>query len=304
MVLIFADIMEIQARKIVMMGSRSSRIALLCSLLVLNAAADYIVDLGSASDFLFLDIGTDPSHGALLGKGAFTGDIGWSGSKGTTITMRGSLDGNLYRAPGSSLKDSRGLLLGTDNSDYDMSSFIADVDAAVARFGMLAQDIDLGNVDQSGALTLNRTDKYTVVDMSTFRMSSGTLTLNGQADDIFYIRVRDIFELSNVDIVINGTDSSRVFFIYDGTSDLSYDGGSILGNIIAPNAAVTLSKIDGFSGSVISGDGFTVSGSTKKMIFNTEAVPESTALALIAMAGGSAIFLHRIFKWRNINSDA
>lgn len=285
-------------------GNSTRCMIVLCLLLALNAPADFIVDLGSASDFLFLDIGTDPSNGALIGKGAFTGDIGWAGGKGTKITMRGTLDGDLYRTPDSSLKDQRNLLLGTDYSDYNMSSFVADVDAAVARFGMLTQDIDLGSIDQTGALTIGRTDEYTVVDMSTFRMSSGTLTLNGQANDIFYIRVSDIFELSNVDVVVNGTDSSRVFFIYDGTSDLTYDGGNVLGNIIAPNAAVTLSKIDGFSGSVISGDGFSVAGATKKMVFNTEAVPESTALVLITIVGSGAIFIHRFFKCRKISSNS
>ncbi len=162
----------------------------LCLLLALNAPADFIVDLGSASDFLFLDIGIDPSVKSLIEKGMFTGDIGWSGGTGTKIKLRDStLDGDIYRAAGSSLDSKRSsILLGADYSDTDMSNFIADVDAAVARFGALTQDIDLGSIDQSVGLTIDRTDEYTVVDMSVFKMSSGTLTLNGEADDIFYIR--------------------------------------------------------------------------------------------------------------------
>lgn len=283
-------------------GNHAKRLVLLCCLLALNTSADFVVDMGSASDFLFLDIGADSSGLAEIGKGNLTGSVGWSGGRRTQITLSGSLTGDLYHAAGSSLKTKGGTLLGAEYPDYDMSSFIADVDAAVARFGMLTQDIDLGSVDKSGSLMLNRTDEYTVVDMSTFRMSSGTLTLNGEADDIFYIRVSDVFELSKVDVVINGTDSSRVFFIYDGNSDLIYDGGTVLGNIIAPNAAVQLSKINGFHGSVISGGGFSVSGKSKRMVITTEPIPESTVLGLVAVVGGMAIFVHRIFKIRKISS--
>jgi len=284
-------------------GSSTRCIIVLCLLLALNALADFIVDFGSATDFAFLDIGTDPNNPGFLGKGSFTGDIGWVGGAGTKFDLKSTLTGDLYRAAGSSLKLKGGKLLGMDYSDYDMSGFIADVDAAVARFGLFAQDIDLGSIDQSGGLTIDRTDEYTVVDMSVFKLSSGTLTLNGQADDIFYIRVSDIFELSNVDVVVNGTDASRVFFIYDGTSDLIYDQGEVLGSIIAPNAAVLLSKIDGFSGSVISGNGFSVTGANNKTAFtHTEAVPESTVLALVTLIGGGAIFVHRIFKCRKISS--
>lgn len=286
-------------------GNSIRCVIVLCLLIALNALADFIIDFGSASDFAFLDIGTDPSNPGFLGKGSFTGDIGWAGGFGTKFDLKSTLTGDLYRAEGSSLKLKGGKLLGADYSDYDMSSFIADVDAAVARFGLFAQDIDLGSIDQSGGLTIDRTDEYTVVDMSVFKLSSGTLTLNGQADDIFYIRVSDIFELSNVDVVVNGTDASRVFFIYDGTSDLIYDQGEVLGNIIAPNAAVLLSKIDGFSGSVISGNGFSVTGANNKTAFShIEAVPESTVLGLVTLIGGCSIFIHRIFRCRNISSSS
>ncbi len=285
-------------------GNSARCIIVLGLLLALNALADFIVDFGSASNFAFLDIGTDPNNPGFLGKGSFTGDIGWAGGTGTKFDLKSTLTGDLYRAEGSSLKLKGGKLLGADYSDYDMSSFIADVDAAVARFGLFAQDIDLGSIDQSGGLTIDRTDAYTVVDMSVFKLSSGTLTLNGQADDIFYIRVSDIFELNNVDVVVNGTDSSRVFFIYDGTSDLIYEQGEVLGNIIAPNATVLLSKIDGFSGSVISGNGFSVTGANNKTAFShTEAVPESTVLGLVTLIGGGAIFVHRIFRCRTISSN-
>ena len=299
--------METGAKNCGIAGNSTRCMIALCLLLALNAPADFIVDLGSASDFLFLDIGIDPSVKSLIEKGMFTGDIGWSGGTGTKIKLRDStLDGDIYRAAGSSLDSKRSsILLGADYSDTDMSNFIADVDAAVARFGALTQDIDLGSIDQSVGLTIDRTDEYTVVDMSVFKMSSGTLTLNGEADDIFYIRVSDIFELSNVDVVVNGTDSSRVFFIYDGIRNLTYNQGDMLGNIIAPNAAVLLSKTDGFSGSVISGNGFSVTGASKNTAFHhIEAVPETTVLGLVALVGGGALFIHRIFRCRNISSSS
>jgi len=286
-------------------GNFARCLAVLSSLLVLNALADLVVDLGLAKDFAFLDISSDPSVDALLKKGVFTGDIGWSGSNGRSIDIKGTLDGDIYRTAGSflSIKDTK--FLGTDYPATDMSGFISDVDAVVAQFGSFSQDIDLGNVDQSVDLTIDRTDEYTVVDMSIFRLSSGTLTINGQADDIFYIRISDIFELSSVDIVVNGTDASRVFFIYDGTDDLKYDEGDVLGNIIAPNASVLLTKIDSFSGSVVSGDGFSIDGRNQNTVFNhAVAIPESTVLGLIGLFGVGAIFVCRIFRLKRLNSSA
>ena len=263
-----------------------------------------MVDLGSASDFLVLDIGTDPSNPGTIRYGDFTGDVGWSGGKSSRLNLRATLDGDIYRAPRSSLRvNNEGMLTGTDYADHDMSSFIADVDAAVAQFGALTQDIDLGSIDQSVGLTIGRTDKYTVVDMSVLKMSSGVLTLNGQADDVFYIRVTDTFELSNVDIVVNGTDSSRVFFIYEGTSELTFNDGTALGNIIAPYAQVTLTKLTGFNGSVISGDGFTIGGSNKiEPVITPDPIPEATVLGLIAVIGTGSIFIHRIFRCKNTGS--
>lgn len=286
-------------------GNTTRCVMVVFLLFALNALADFIVDLESAGNFAFLDIGTDAGITGYLGKGAFTGDIGWLGASGTQLDLKSTLTGDLYRSADSSLRLKGGTLLGTDHSGYDMSGFVADVDAAVARFGLLSQDIDLGSVDRSGGLTIDRTDAYTVVDMDVFKLSSGTLTLNGQVDDIFYIRVSDIFELSNVDIVVNGTDSSRVFFIYGGSSDLVYDKGDVAGNIIAPNAAVLLSKIDGFNGSVISGNGFSVVGARKDTPFNyTEAIPESTILSLVTVIGGGAIFVHRIFRFRKASANS
>ncbi|MCK5676330.1 MAG: DUF3494 domain-containing protein, partial [Verrucomicrobia bacterium] len=138
-----------------------------------------------------------------------------------------------------------------------------------------------------------------VVDMDSFKLSSGTLTLNGQADDIFYIRISNAFDLSNVDIVVNGTDASRVFFIYDGDSDFTYDGGDFLGTIVAPNAAVTLSKLTSFGGSVISGNGFSIGGKTSNKVL----VPEPTVLSLIGLFGGGMISVRRIFKNKTPNLD-
>lgn len=278
----------------------------LCLLLALNAPADLIVDFGSAKDFTFLDIGINPANNLLIQKGAFSGNVGWAGGSGTRIDLNATLDGDIYHTEGSAIRSRRGgTLLGADIEVSSMQSFIDDVDFAVAQFGSFTQDIYLGSIDQTGGLTIDRTDEYTVVDLDSFRMSSGTLTLNGQADDIFYIRVSNIFELSNVDVVVNGTDASRVFFIYDGTSDLTYEGGDFQGNIVAPDAAVLLTKIEGFSGSVISGNGFTISGKSRNIVFTPPpAVPEPAVLGLIGLFGGSGIFVRRIFKLRTISSSA
>lgn len=297
---------EIGANNSGVSGDRSKRIIMLCLLVVLNTSADMIVDLGSARDFMFLDINTESSNDALISDGIFEGDIGWSGGLGTMLKLRkAKLSGDIYRTEDSLLRFKRGgKLLGTDYSDATMSGFITDVDEAVARFGSLTQDIDLGDIKQRGGLTIDRTDKYTVVDMNTFKLSSGTLTLNGQANDIFYIRVRDVFELNNVDVVVNGTDSSRVFFIFDGTEQLEFKRGDFYGNIIAPNASVLLANVEGFDGSVISGDGFKVSGAKKKQVFkHSEAIPESTVLGLVSTVGCAAIFIHRFFKFRRVNSS-
>jgi len=288
-------------------GNFARCIIVLCSLLAFNAPADLIVDLGSAKDFMFLDIGSDPSRNALLAKGRFGGDIGWSGGTGTKIKLRkGVLSGDIYRAADSTLKIKKGgEHLGTDHPAADMSRFIADVDAAVARFGTLNQDMDLGSIHQSGGLTIDRTDEYTVVDVDSFSLFNGTLTLNGQVDDVFYIRISNAFDLFNVDVNVVGTDPSRVFFIYGGTNDLTYGKGSFLGNIIAPNAAVLLSDIEGFSGSVISGDGFSVTGKYKDTAFDhTVAIPEPAVLSMVGLFAGGVLFLRRIFWNKVVKSNA
>ncbi len=289
------------------MGNFARCIIVLCSLLALNASADLIVDLGSAKDFMFLDIGSDPSRNALLAKGRFGGDIGWSGGTGTKIELRkGLLIGDIYRAADSTLKIKKGgEHLGADYPAADMSKFIADVDAAVARFGTLNQDMDLGSIQQSGGLTIDRTDESTVVDIDSLKLSSGTLTLNGQVDDVFYIRISNAFDLFNVDVNVVGTDPSRVFFIYGGTNDLTYGGGYFLGNIIAPNAAVLLSDIEGFSGSVISGDGLSVTGKRKNTAFDhTVAIPEPAVLSMVGLFAGGVLFLRRIFWNKVLKSNA
>jgi len=275
-------------------------------LLALNAPADLIVDFGSAKDFTFLDVGLNPGNNLLIQKGTFSGNVGWAGGAGTRIDLNATLDGDLYHTAGPTVRYRRGgTLLGADLEVSSMQGFIDDVDFAVAQFGSFTRDIYLGSIDQTGGLTIDRTDEYTVVDLDSFSMSSGTLTLNGQADDVFYIRVSDVFELSNVDVVVNGTDASRVFFIYDGTSDLTFEGGGFQGNIIAPDAAVLLTKIEGFSGSVISGNGFTVSGKTKNIVIAPPPpVPEPAVLSLIGLFGGGGIFVRRIFKCRTFSASA
>ena len=56
------------------------------SLFSLNARADLIVDLGSAADFMFLDISENPAMDAVFDSGVFTGKIGWSGGSGTQVS--------------------------------------------------------------------------------------------------------------------------------------------------------------------------------------------------------------------------
>lgn len=280
-----------------MTGNFARCVIVLCSLVAWNTSADLIVDLGSAKNFTFLDIGIHPSNNMLIKKGTFRGNVGWAGGAGTKIELKGTLNGDIYRTAGSSIKFKGGRLQGTDNEVSSMQNFIDDVDFAVAQFASLSQDIYLGDIDQSGGLTIDRTDESTVVDIDSLKLSSGTLTLNGQADDIFYIRVSNIFDLSNVDIVVNGTDASRVFFIYDGDSDLTYDRGDFLGTIVAPNAAVTLSRLDSFAGSVISGNGFSISGKTRNTVF----VPEPAVLSLIGLFGVGMVSVRRIFKDKSPN---
>ncbi len=289
--------METRSTSCEIVGNVVRCIIVWCSLLALNTSADLIVDLGLAKDFTFLDIGFNPSKNMLIKKGTFAGNIGWAGGAGTKIELKGTLNGDIYRAAGSFLNLKGGTLLGTDNEVSSMQDVIDDVNFAMDQFASLTQDIYLGDIDQSGGLTIDRTDEYTVVDMDSLRLSSGTLTLNGEADDIFYIRVSNIFDLSSVDIVVNGTDASRVFFIYDGDSDLTYDGGDFFGTIVAPNAAVTLSKIDGFGGSVISGDGFSISGKNRNTVF----VPEPAVLSLIGLFSVGMISFRRIFKGKTPN---
>lgn len=267
--------------------------------LALSASADLIVDLGSAKDITFLDVGIDSSNNLLIQKGTFTGNVGWASGTGTRIDVYGTLDGDIYHKTGSTVKYSRGgRLLGAEIEMDSMQNFIDDVDAAVAQFASFNRDIYLGNIQQTGNLTIDRTDEFTVVDLDALQLSSGTLTLNGQADDIFYIRVSDLFDLSNVDVVINGTDASRVFFIYTGSSDFTFDGGDFQGNIIAPEAAVVLSKVESFGGSVISGNGFSISGKSKNVVFTPPpaAVPEASVISLITLAGGGSILIRRSFK--------
>jgi hypothetical protein len=277
-----------------------------CCLFSLNSEADLIVDLGSAADFTFLDISENPAMDAVLDSSVFTGKIGWSGGLGSQITLnKATVTGDIYLADGSTIKLSKKTTFGgVEHPSVDMSGFIADVNLAVAQFGTLTQDINLGSIDQQGGLTIDRTDAYTVVDMDTFKLSSGTLTLNGQENDIFYIRVSDAFQLNNVDVVVNGTDSSRVFFIYDGIGDLAFSGGDFLGNIIAPNASVVMTRIDSFSGTLISGDGFSVKGANKKTPFDyTAPIPEATALSLVTLFGCGAILTHRFFRFRRVNQS-
>ena len=272
------------------------------SLYSLNAQADPIVDLGSAADFIFLDISENPAMDAVLYSGVFTGKIGWSGGSGSQLTLKrkAAVSGDIYLAEGSTLQKTK--FQGVENPSSDMSGFINDVNRAVVQFGTLTQDINLETIDQRGSLTIDRTDAYTVVDMDTFKLSSGTLTLNGQENDIFYIRVSDAFQLNNVDVVVNGTDFSRVFFIYDGTRDFKFRGGDFVGNIIAPNASVVMTHIDSFSGTPISGDGFRVKGANKRTTFDhTAPIPEATALSLVTLLGCGAIFIHRFFRFRKIS---
>ena len=295
--------------------NRARRMVLVCLLVVLNTSADMIVDLGAARDFMFLDIGTDPLGSGQLSGGVYEGNMGWSGGMGTQLEFKNvTFNADIYRTEDSLLRlKGKSELLGTDYSGADMTGFISAVDAAVARFGTFARDMDLGVVNQTGGLTINRTDAYTVVDVSEMKLTSGTLTINGETIDLrpnedspeekfFDIRIKDVFELSNVDVVVNGTDASRVFFIFEGSGDLEFKGGELYGNIIAPNASVSLTHLDAFDGSMISGGGFTVTGANKESVIrHTEAIPESTVLGLVATVGGAAIFIHRFFKFRRVN---
>lgn len=157
------------------------------------------------------------------------GDVAVGPDASLTFSGGGILHADLHHDPGTSLTISGGsLVLGTIDGNVDTQAI--DDDAHQARDAIEAllatqSVLSLGNGD-----SLTGSGGVNVIDVSGDLSLSGggTVTLNGSASDLFYIRVSGAITLTGgSEIVLNGIDASQVLWDLIGTGEkVEFNGDS------------------------------------------------------------------------------
>jgi hypothetical protein len=163
------------------------------------------------------DFNEGPGNDGVLSPyskfGYYEGNIGWSATNGKKLSIKDAdLVGDIYRACDSDYENN-GTLTGTDYDSVDLDAYISDGLSIIAQFEALSSSQSYQKIDSKDyTFTATEGSDVTVIDIEELKVC-GTLTLEGDDNDVFYIRVTDLFSLSDVSMALIGTDASRVFFL-------------------------------------------------------------------------------------------
>jgi len=234
----------------------------------------YVVDASSFNSYAVL---ADLSHGGSFNvNGAFvngnTGVIG-SSANGANNDV---LNGNLSYSQGSFGLNSTVSVTGSKTQSFTLANSVqaaADFSHTIAGF---TPTLTLGG-DLNGNTTISRTAGLNVVDITGVNVN-GTITVNGGANDIFYVNVGSNFNVQGITLA-GGVKASNVFWnLANGqSSNLS---GNLSGNFLSFNGSGQAAQLN-INNATVNGE--LVAGSFNMNDINVTALPP------VAGAGGGSV---------------
>lgn len=179
---------------------------------------------------------------------------------------------------------------------------LIDFDAAKIQYGSLSDKLAGMGANSSYSLSYGNL-VFTGTDggLNTFTIkaadfqSASSMSINAPTGSTVVINVAgDLINFQNLGLSVKGTDKSNVLFNFYEATSLNMAGLTVLGSVLAPDAAVKFSN-GTIQGTLIS-DSLTGGGTFEYSAFQGNlpmAVPEPSAFALIGAAGALALLRRR-----------
>jgi hypothetical protein len=219
----------------------------------LNDRIQPVAGLGAAGDYAILGL-----HGGdVVVRGSnIVGDIG-VGPQDEGAFRNTVHTGTLFLDESATLNRPRRGFVGYAPTGgiviKDLNPAQLDADAASAAYDALPATQTFGNVSTS--LTINSTGGTNVIDIYSLSYVSKTLTLNGDANDVFIINVTGDFNLSASSVQLTGglTADHVVFNFPTRGPEIDLVGASTVmnGTILAPQRSVEYWNGGMFNGAII-----------------------------------------------------
>ena len=263
--------------------------AVAACVLMSGAAFALPVDLGNAGNYTLLATGTNVHHGIpmygdlILGSEAYIyGDVGARNllNMADGAVVYGDADfGSLIQNTGSSIEGSASVQA---NAFWD--SLYTDLKSASLAAKALG-GANVGVVDSTQ--TFNRQGDVSVFNILGLNLSAGnSLTLSGDADDVFIINV-DYFGFmlgGGASIILDGLSAENVLFNMHGALNnghVNVAAGTMQGTYISPDAYMQLG--DGLNLDGVRFLGAGISGNLQSVYGMTVSVPEPSMVLLIGL---------------------
>ena len=235
------------------------------------------IDLGDASNYAVLAIDSFQFNG----PGSITGNVGIGQSMNfaSPAVVNGTVFLNTGVAKTGNVAASGGYVTA------DLSSAISSALSEASTLKGLTATQTFGTLP--GGFSITGNGGVNVVDVAGINMSSGALTLSGNANDIFIINVSGDFKSSNSDMVLSGgVTANHVLFNITGNVAITGGGGNnFYGTILAPSSDVSVHDKN-LTGEII---GNTIEDTSGFTVTGTPAVPLPAPLvasaALMALLG-------------------
>jgi len=248
---------------------------LFCGLIEARATVTpYVVDASGFNSYAVL---ADLSHGGSFNVNGslVNGNTGVIGSSANGAN-NDVLNGNLSYSQGAFGLNSTVSVTGSKAQSFTLANSVqaaADFSHTIAGF---TPTLTLGG-DLNGNTTISRTTGLNVVDITGVNVN-GTITVNGGANDIFYINVGSNFNVQGITLA-GGVKASNVFWnLANGqSSNLS---GNLSGNFLSFNGSGQASQLN-INNATVNGE--LVAGSFNMNNINV------TALAPAAGGGGAVM---------------
>jgi Ice-binding-like len=250
-------------------------------------ASAIAVDLGAASNWAILEIGSGLVSSNIGPGGLVVGDVGIAaGQLNQTLS---AIDGNVYLGSGATynlgfLSSVTGSILYNQNLTQSVSAANAASAAASALNVGSPSSISLTN----GSMILTPG----VYDLSNLSLTNSVLTLSGSGDYTF--NDSGVMQLSGSQISLaNGATAANVLFNVTG-NQVSEASSIVEGTILAPNASVLISS-SYVVGEVIGGGNITLAPGA--VVGSTHGAPGpivGTGLPGFALLGGGFLLIWRL----------
>ena len=275
---------------------RSLRIACACIVaasvcLALTPRATHadVIDLGAAGNYSVFAL----NQFQYNGPGVINGDVAVGG--GTNFAAPAQINGTVFLNTG---VPQQGNIVPTGGfATVNLGTAISDATNEAAALDALSPTQTPGTIGNNTTIVGN--GGLNVVNVSGIKMTNGTLTLSGSANDIFIINDSGKFSSSNSSMVLTGgVTANHVLFNVAGDVSITGGGGdNFFGTILAPSSNVSVHDKT-LTGEII---GLNISDTSGFKVNGTTAVPGPSPML------ASAIFVTLLglgIMWRQYSVKA